>query len=77
MALVPPNFVEQVYIDHRDNGGMFDSEVGVQEVSTTDPSKNRYRAYVTDSWGGGVQCFRDTPEEAQAEIDRLWKKMFG
>ena len=73
----PINFVSQVYKDCRDNGGMFRSEVGVQEVSTSDPDKNRFRAYVSDSWGGGVQCFRDTPEEAQNEIPRLWKKMFG
>ena len=70
----PANFVRQVYIERRDNGGMFKSEVGVQEVTTT--NENRYRAYVTDSWGGGVQCFRDTPEEAMDELDRLWRKMF-
>lgn len=72
----PANFVRQVYKDSRDNGGMFRSEVGVQEVTTAN-GPNRFRAYVTDSWGGGVQCFRDTPEEAKAEISRLWKKMFG
>lgn len=71
----PPNFVRQIYRDRRENGGMFKSEVGVQEVTTT--KENRYRAYVTDGWGGGAQCFRDTPEEAKAEIDRLWRKMFG
>ena len=71
----PPNFVEQVFIEHRDNGGMFDSEVGVQKVTAA--SGFRYRAYVTNSWGGGVQCFRDTPEQARAEIDRLWKRLFG
>jgi len=71
----PPNFVEQVYKDRRDNGGMFTSEVGVQKVTST--SGFRYRAYVTDSWGGGAQCFRDTAAEAEAEIERLWEKMFG
>lgn len=71
----PANFVRQVVAYHRDNGGMFKSELGVQEVSVTDGT--RFRAYVTDSWGGGVQCFRDTPEEAEEELDRLWKKMFG
>lgn len=70
----PPNFVRQVSKERRDNGGMFSSELGVQEVTTT--GANRYRAYVTDSWGGGVQCFRDTEEEAKAELPRLWKKMF-
>ena len=71
----PVNFVEQVFSEHRDNGGMFYSEVGVQKVTST--SGFRYRAYVTDSWGGGVQCFRSTPEEAKSEIERLWEKMFG
>lgn len=71
----PANFVRQVSLSRRDNGGMFKSEVGVQEVSAANGT--RFRAYVTDSWGGGVQCFRDTPEEAEAELDRLWSKMFG
>ena len=75
MTAKPANFVRQVYKDRRDNGGMFTSEVGVQEVTTT--GKNRYRAYVSTSWGGGVQCFRDTSAEALAEIPRLWKKMYG
>lgn len=73
----PANFVRQVYLDRRDNGGMFKSEVGVQEVSTTNPDKNRFRAYVTDSWGGGIQCFRDTPEEARVEVQRLWYQFTG
>lgn len=71
----PANFVSQVYQDFRDSGGMFDAEVGVQEVTTT--KQNRYRAYIAGSFGGGVQCFRDTAEEAKAELPRLWKKMFG
>lgn len=71
----PANFVRQVYKEYRDNGGMFRSEVGVQEVTAS--KQNRFRAYVSGSWGGGVQCFRDTPEEAKAEIPRLWEKMFG
>lgn len=71
----PVNFVRQVSLYRRDNGGMFKSEVGVQEVSVTNGT--RFRAYVTDSWGGGVQCFRDTAESAEAELERLWEKMFG
>ena len=71
----PANFVRQVYQDRRDNGGMFDSEVGIQEVTST--KGNRFRAYVTDSWGGGKQCFRDTEDEAMRELDRLWEEMFG
>jgi len=70
----PVNFVRQCYQDRRDSGGMFNAEVGVQEVTTS--KANRYRAYVSDSWGGGVQCFRDTENEAMNEIERLWKKMF-
>lgn len=71
----PPNFVEQLLKERRDNGGMFRSEVGVQKVTAVDGF--RYRAYVTDGWGGGVQCFRDTPDEAEAELSRLWKGLFG
>lgn len=70
----PPNFVRQVKKSYRDNGGMFRSEVGVQEVSVSNGT--RFRAYVTDSWGAGVQCFRDTADEAEAELDRLWKRLF-
>lgn len=71
----PPNFVRQCHKERRDSGGMFKDELGVQEVSTT--KQNRFRAYVSDGWGGGVQCFRDTEAEAMAELERLWRKMYG
>jgi hypothetical protein len=74
MSIKPTNFVRQCYEDRRDTGGMFDAEVGVQEVTTT--GSNRFRAYVSD-WHGGVQCFRDTEAEARAEIERLMEVKFG
>lgn len=75
MSLPPPNFVRQCHKEMRDSGGMFDAEIGVQEVTTT--KNNRFRAYVAGSFGGGVQCFRDTEEEAMKELGRLWRQMFG
>lgn len=55
-----------------DTGGMFPAEVGIQKIND-----NRYRAYVTNGWGGGIQCFRSTKEKAEEELPRLFKKLYG
>lgn len=57
---------EVVWSEKRDDGGMFDAEVGVYK------SGNQFVAYAANGWGGGVQCTRDTFEAARAEVDRLW-----
>lgn len=64
-------FLPVVWSEKRDDGGMFDAEVGVAV------SGDRFVAYVMDGWGGGVRCTRTTEESARAEIDRLWQKLYG
>lgn len=63
---------EIVYKTTRDNGGMFRSTLGIEKISD-----ENFRAFVSDSWGGGIQCFRSTEELAKAELPRLWEKMYG
>lgn len=64
---------EVVWREQRDAGDMFKSEVGVWR----DPD-GRFRAYVKDGWGGGIQS-RPHPDEqaARADISRLWEKFYG
>lgn len=64
---------EVTWSEKRDAGDMFTSEVGVWR----DPD-GRFRAYVKDGWGGGVQS-RPHPDEetARSDIGRLWDKFYG
>lgn len=62
-----------VWSEQRDAGDMFKSEVGVWR----DPD-GRFRAYVKDGWGGGMQS-RPHPDQetARRDIDRLWEHFYG
>lgn len=62
-----------VWSEGRDAGDMFKPEVGVWR----DPD-GRFRAYVKDGWGGGIQS-KPHPDEttARADIGRLWEHSYG
>lgn len=62
-----------VWHELRDAGDMFKSEVGVWR----DPD-GRFRAYVKDGWGGGVNS-KPRPDEqmARRDIARLWDNFHG
>lgn len=60
-----------VWKRRRDDGGMFKATVGVARRD------DRFVAFVMSGWGGGVSCTRDTREAAEAEIDRLWERLYG
>lgn len=64
-----------VYSRRFDSGGMFNAEEGVERF--TQNGKLRFRAFVSGSFGGGRQCFRDTLEEAKAELERMREEEFG
>jgi len=64
-----------VYSERRDSGGMFNDTLGVEELPAEVNTPNKFRAFASGSWGGGVQCFRPTLEEAKAELNRLYDKM--
>jgi hypothetical protein len=60
------------WFERRDDGGMFDAEVGVC------PDDGGYRAYVMDGWGGGVMSPpHPTLEEAVRDVERLWEMQYG
>jgi hypothetical protein len=61
-----------LYKERRDTGEMFDATIMVEDVGA-----GRFRASVAGGMSGGIQCFRKTPEEAKAEIPRLFEKFFG
>lgn len=55
-----------------DSGGMFPETCGVFVDGLG------YRAFVQTGWGGGAHSkIHDTIELAEADVERLWKKMFG
>jgi hypothetical protein len=70
-VLLGKDWLPVVWSERRDDGGMFDAEVGVAEDGA------RYVAYVTVGWGSGVRCTRDTEAAARGEIDRLWNRLYG
>lgn len=66
-----------VFLERFDSGGMFSAHRGVERIEAAPGSTVKFRAFVSGSWGGGVQCFRPTLEEAKAELERLEAKLFG
>lgn len=62
-----------VVVSHRfDDGGMFDGTAGVFIDG------NRFRAFVKDGWGGGIQSkAHATQADAERDIERLKEKFYG
>ena len=54
-----------------DTGEMFSSSYGVELLG------HKWRAFVATGWNGGIQCFRNSKEEAIKELPRLFKKYYG
>jgi hypothetical protein len=64
--------ITTIHREFRDTGGMFETELGIERYD--DGRQFPYRAFVRGGWGGGVQCFRRTEQEAKAELERLFDK---
>jgi|GraSoiStandDraft_51_1057287.scaffolds.fasta_scaffold968207_2 hypothetical protein len=72
MKIIGGEARDVVWSESRDNGGMFDSEVGVYRDG------DHYRAYVTDSWGAGIRSRQHESESvARGDIERLWDRLYG
>ena len=50
-----------VWSESRDNGGMFDSTVGVAKKGS------KFVAFVMGTWGGGIKCTRNTERRRQTK----------
>lgn len=61
-----------VYEEKRDSGGMFDAQLGVEQVGT-----ERFIPWVVD-WHGGLRGpEKKTLDEAKGELNRLFNKKYG
>lgn len=68
--LIGGKFRDVAWSERRDSGGMFDATVGVY------CDDSGYVAYVTD-WGRGIKSPpHPTLEDAKADIERLWNRMY-
>lgn len=62
---------EVVYEEKRDSGGMFDAQLGVEQVGET------FIPWVSD-WHGGLRGpAKETLTEAKGELTRLFNKKYG
>lgn len=61
-----------VYEETRDSGGMFNAQLGVEQVGT-----ERFIPWVSD-WHGGLRGpEKRTLAEARADLTRLFNKKYG
>lgn len=72
MAILPRFGGVTVYEEKRDSGGMFDAQLGVEQVSP-----HGFIPWVSD-WHGGIRGpMKPTLEAAKADLTRLFNKKYG